>query len=253
MTIQRQAILEVRGLGLSYGAFQAVDGVDLRIERGTIHAIIGPNGAGKTSLFRCLTGERRSTRGTILFDGEDITAQPAEARVGLGMPRSFQITSLFNALSVKENLRLAAQGLDGWKALNWWQYAHKRKHHIEVAEKVMERLGLTQYAAIPAGELSHGQQRMLEIGMGLCADPKLIVLDEPTSGMGVDDIPRMTEFIQELGAERSVLMIEHNMSIVMNISDKVTVMSRGKVLVEGSPDMVRQDERVKVAYLGEPV
>jgi branched-chain amino acid transport system ATP-binding protein len=244
-------ILETSGLELAYGAFKAVDGVDLKIRRGTIHTIIGPNGAGKTTTFHCLTGERRPTAGRILFDGIDVTRKPSQDRVGLGMSRSFQITSLFQTLSVRENLRLAAQGRDGAKALAFWRPVGARPDHLKVADEIIDRLQLGARAHIAAGELSHGQQRVLEVGMAMAARPKLLLLDEPTSGMGIDDIPVMTKLIGELGRDYTVMLIEHNMGIVMSISDTITVMHQGKVLVEGDPGTVRNDARVRAAYLGE--
>ncbi len=244
-------ILETRDLALAYGGFRAVDGVSLRVKAGTIHSVIGPNGAGKTSLFHCLTGGRKPTEGDIVFDGRDVTRRPAHARVGIGMARSFQVTSLFQNLSVRENLRLASQGRDGDRALAFWRPVSAGRAHLERADRIMERLNLSARANAAAGDLSHGQQRVLEVGMALCGEPKLLLLDEPTSGMGIDDIPVMTKLIADLGRDHTVMLIEHNMGIVMSISDTVTVMSRGKVLVEGRPDAVRADERVRAAYLGE--
>lgn len=244
-------LLQTNQLALAYGAFRAVDGVSLEVQQGTIHTVIGPNGAGKTSLFHCLTGERRPTEGSITFDGHDISRKPPQGRVAVGMARSFQITSLFQELSVRENLRLAAQGRDGWRALNFWRSPTSERKHIEVADEILERLALTAQADVAAGDLSHGRQRVLEVGMALCGKPKMLLLDEPTSGMGIDDIPIMTNLIGELGKDHTVMLIEHNMSIVMSISDRITVMSRGAILTEGTPEEVRQDERVRQAYLGE--
>lgn len=244
-------ILSTRGLVMAYGGFRAIDGVDLSVRRGVIHAVIGPNGAGKTTLFHCLTGELKPTAGKVLFEGQEVSRRPAHGRVGIGMGRSFQITSLFQSLSARENLRLAAQGRDGDRALAFWYPAEKRRRHIELAEEILSRLELGPRAKLPACELSHGQQRVLEVGMALAAQPRLLLLDEPTSGMGVDDIPVMTSLIRELGQEHTIMLIEHNMSIVMSISEVVTVMHQGRVLVEGAPEDVRVDERVRTAYLGE--
>jgi ABC-type branched-subunit amino acid transport system ATPase component/ABC-type branched-subunit amino acid transport system permease subunit len=182
-------LLETKDLELAYGAFHAVNGVNLKVEAGTIHTIIGPNGAGKTSLFHCLTGERQATAGAIHFDGQNLMRKPAHSRVGLGMARSFQLTSLFQNLSVRENLRLGRPGRDGARALNFWRRVDSKREHLEMADQVLERLQLTARAETLAGELSHGQQRVLEVGMSICSKPKLLMLDEPTSGMGIDDIP----------------------------------------------------------------
>lgn len=244
-------ILSTKGLVMAFGGFRAIDGVDLAVRRGNIHAVIGPNGAGKTTLFHCLTGELKPTAGNVLFDGRNVSRRPAHGRVGIGMGRSFQITSLFQGLSVRENLRVAAQGRDGSRALAFWHPAEKRRRHIDLADEILERLELGPRAELPAGELSHGQQRVLEVGMALAAEPQMLLLDEPTSGMGIDDIPVMTRLISELGQDHTIMLIEHNMSIVMSISDTITVMHQGRILVEGSPEEIRTDERVRTAYLGE--
>ncbi len=244
-------ILSTDGLVMAYGGFRALDGVNISVQRGVVHAVIGPNGAGKTTLFHCLTGELRPTAGKVLFDGQEVSRRPAHSRVSIGMGRSFQITSLFQSLSARENLRLAAQGREGSRALAFWCPTEKRGHHSELAEEILARLELGRRAELPAGELSHGQQRVLEVGMALAAQPRLLLLDEPTSGMGVDDIPVMTRLISELGRDHTIMLIEHNMSIVMSISEIVTVMHRGSVLVGGPPEEIRADDRVHTAYLGE--
>ena len=243
-------ILETEGLGVRYGNFVALQDVTLCIRENSVHSIIGPNGAGKTTLFHALTGRIPLSAGRIGLMGRDITGTSDDERVRLGLARSFQVTSLFATLSVRENLRLAAQGKTPWLALSPWRRAEACKPALAMAEAMLERLGLTRVALRGAGELSHGEQRRLEVGMAMAAAPRVILLDEPTSGMGIDDIAAMRTLIRDLGRDHTVLFIEHNMGIVMNISDTVTVMRAGRVLVEGSPSLVRDDPEVRRAYLG---
>ena len=243
-------LLEAQGVAKHYGKFVALGGVDLKVRANTVHSVIGPNGAGKTTLFHMLTGTKTVTGGRIVFDGHDVTNEPDHRRVRRGMARSFQVTSLFLSLPVRENLRLAAQGVAPAKALNCWNPPVGPRSCADTVAQVLERVGLTRYAAAPAGNLSHGQQRRLEVGMALAAKPKAIFLDEPTSGMGIDDLGDMKRLIQGLKDEHTVVLIEHNMGIVMDISDTITVMHLGRVLAEGIPSEIRSDERVRTAYLG---
>jgi len=243
-------ILRAKGVIKRFGKFAAVQGVDLSVAPNTIHSVIGPNGAGKTTLFHTLTGTLAASAGTIEFDGIDVTRLADHQRVRKGIARSFQVTSLFPTLSVRENLRLAAQGTHRMRLSDSWLPPTGSRSCEEVVSGILERLDLVRTAEIPAGTLSHGQQRRLEVGMALAARPKAIFLDEPTSGMGVDDIDAMKSLIHGLRRDHTVVLIEHNMGIVMDISDTVTVMQLGQVLVEGPPEMIRNDERVRAAYLG---
>ncbi len=243
-------ILKATGVVKRYGKFVALQGIDLQVMPNTIHSVIGPNGAGKTTLFHTLTGTVPASAGRIEFNGVDVTHKANHLRVQYGMARSFQVTSLFSNLDVRENLRLAAQGVHRSGAFDCWHPPAGHRMHREVVDGILERLGLKRVAALTAGTLSHGQQRRLEIGMALAARPRAIFLDEPTSGMGVDDIDEMKQLIRSLRADHTIVLIEHNMGIVMDISDTVTVMQLGRVLVEGKPDAIRNDERVRSAYLG---
>ena len=243
-------LIEAVGVQKHYGKFVALGGVNLKVRPNTVHSVIGPNGAGKTTLFHMLTGTKTVSGGRILFDGHDVTNEKDHRRVQRGMARSFQVTSLFLSLPVRENLRLAAQGVNPAKALDCWHEPAGPRMLGEIVDKVLERVGLAAHADTPVGNLSHGQQRRLEVGMGLAARPKAIFLDEPTSGMGIDDLEEMKRLIQGLKQEHTVVLIEHNMGIVMDISDTVTVMQQGKVLAEGLPHDIRNDDRVRTAYLG---
>jgi len=243
-------LLEAIGIEKRYDKFAALSGVDLKVRANTVHSVIGPNGAGKTTLFHMLTGTKAVSAGRILFDGHDVTREPDHRRVQRGIARSFQVTSLFLTLPVRENLRLAAQGIAPGKALNCWHAPEGARACADTVASVLARLGLERFAGTPAANLSHGQQRRLEVGLALAARPKVIFLDEPTSGMGIDDLDDMKRLIQGLRDEHTVVLIEHNMNIVMDISDTVTVMQQGRVLAEGLPHDIRNDDRVRAAYLG---
>jgi len=243
-------LIEAIGVTKHYGKFAALGGVDLKIRRNTVHSVIGPNGAGKTTLFHMLTGTGTTTGGRILFDGHDVTREPDHRRVQRGMARSFQVTALFLSLSVRENLRVAAQGVSPRQAMNCWRAPVGELACTQTVDEVLQRVGLERLANMPASELSHGQQRRLEVGMALAARPKAIFLDEPTSGMGIDDLDDMKHLIRGLRDQHTVVLIEHNMNIVMDISDTVTVMQLGRVLAEGLPGDIRSDARVRTAYLG---
>jgi branched-chain amino acid transport system ATP-binding protein len=243
-------ILDAQGVVKRYGKFTALGGVNLRVFPGTVHSVIGPNGAGKTTLFHTLTGTLPVSAGRIVFDGHDVTREPDNVRVRRGMARSFQVTSLFANLDVRENLRLATQGAHASGAFDMWHVPGRRRVIGELVDGVLERVGLQARAGVVAGALSHGQQRRLEVGMAIAARPRAIFLDEPTSGMGVDDLEGMKALIRGLAADHTVLLIEHNMNIVMDISDTITVMQQGQVLVEGVPAAIRDDARVRAAYLG---
>lgn len=250
MSNSKTPILRATGVVKRFGKFTAVQGVNIAVLPNTVHSVIGPNGAGKTTLFHTLTGTLAATAGTIEFDGVDVTPLADHQRVRLGIARSFQVTSLFASLSVRENLRLAAQGVHRIRLSDGWFPPSQGRDHRDVVDEVLERMELARVADVTAGTLSHGKQRRLEVGMALAARPKAIFLDEPTSGMGVDDIDAMKSLIHGLRKDHTVVLIEHNMGIVMDISDTITVMQQGQVLVEGPPDAIRNNDRVRAAYLG---
>ena len=243
-------ILQAVNVTKRYGKFTAVNGITLDIMPGTVHSVIGPNGAGKTTLFHTLTGTTPITEGSIRVEGEEVSHLPGYKRVKKGLARSFQVTSLFPNLSVWENLRLAAQGRNPLAALNPWKRAEQMQAACDLADKLVARLSLQGVAQRVSAELSHGQQRRLEVGMAMAGQPKVIFLDEPTSGMGIDDIASMKHLIHSLRDDYTVVLIEHNMDIVMDISDRITVMQLGQILAQGKPDEIRNDERVRRAYLG---
>lgn len=245
------AILETRSLTKRYGDFVANTDINLSVKQGTIHGVIGPNGAGKTTFFNCLAGTVPTTSGEILLEGNHITKLAQHKRPLVGLARSFQVTSLFGDLSVFENLRLAHQALSPTKGFVFWRSAHETGSTAEAVEKVLKRTSLTAERETPVAALSHGQQRVLEVGVALMSQPRVLLLDEPTSGMGIDDIPQMITLLSELKKECTIVLIEHNVGLVTEVCDAVTVLQGGKVISEGTPKEVSSDEKVKAAYLGE--
>ena len=242
-------ILETRGLTKEFKGFVAVDRVDLKVRRGTIHALIGPNGAGKTTTFNLLTKFLAPSGGTILFNGEDITrARPADI-ARRGIIRSFQISAVFPNLTVLENVRVALQRTIP-TSYHFWKSARSLDVLNGKAMALLERVGLASLAHVLAADLAYGRKRTLEITTTLAMEPELMLLDEPTAGMGHEDVDRVKELIREAAAGRTVLMVEHNMSVVSGISDTITVMARGTVLAEGPYAEVSRNPRVIEAYMG---
>lgn len=246
-----EIILESEQLRKEFGALIAVNDVSIKIRRNTIHSIIGPNGAGKTTFFNLLTNNVEPTAGRVIFKGRDITRQPLHRVAHLGIGRSFQITNIFPNLTVLENVRLACQALgrDNFRFFN--HYRHFRQYE-ERAWQVIRQVGLTERAQMPARTLPHGDQRKLEVGMILAPDPEMLLLDEPTSGMATEFVPEMIELIRRIhqAGQKTILLVEHNMGLVMSISDYITVMHQGQILAEGTPAEIAANKTVQGAYLG---
>jgi branched-chain amino acid transport system ATP-binding protein len=244
-----EIILETQDLTKEFAGFIAVNGVSLKVERGTIHALIGPNGAGKTTCFNLLTKILQPTRGRILFKGRDITAvQPADV-ARLGIVRSFQISAIFPHMSVLENVRIALQRKRGG-SFDFWHSASVLDEFNERALQLIADVGLASVAQWTAADLPYGRKRALEIATTLALDPEMMLLDEPTAGMDQEDIARISGLIKTVSVNRTVLMVEHNLSVVEDLCDKITVLTRGRVLVEGDYNSVSNNPEVREAYLG---
>jgi branched-chain amino acid transport system ATP-binding protein len=242
-------ILETRGLTKEFKGFVAVDNVSLKVRRGAIHALIGPNGAGKTTTFNLLTKFLPPTRGEILFNGVDITHDKPADVARRGIIRSFQISAVFPNLTVLENVRVALQRSLG-TSFHFWKGEKSLSVLDDRAMALLEQVGLTQFARINAGELAYGRKRTLEIATTLAMDPELMLLDEPTAGMGHEDVDRVRDLIKAVAVGRTVLMVEHNMSVVSGICDTITVLQRGAVLAEGPYAEVSANPQVIEAYMG---
>ncbi|MFZ1470486.1 MAG: ABC transporter ATP-binding protein [Paracoccaceae bacterium] len=233
------SLLQARGLTRHFGGLRAVDGVDFDLAAGEIHALIGPNGAGKTTLVSLLSGRISAQAGTIHLAGQDITRMPAHARVRRGLAYTFQITAIFPGLSVFDNVALAVQG--------GTSPARALRPAVMVA---LDRVGMAAMAADPAGTLSYGHQRLLEVAMGLALAPRVLILDEPTQGLAAGEINGFKDLVRSLIPEVAVLLIEHNMEVVMDLADRITVLNFGQVLAHGTPAEVRANRAVQEAYLG---
>jgi branched-chain amino acid transport system ATP-binding protein len=242
-------ILEARGLTKEFKGFVAVKGVNLRVRRGAIHALIGPNGAGKTTCFNLLTHFLTPTSGQIIYNGHEITGSRPAAIARRGLVRSFQISAVFPNLTVLENVRIALQRRHG-HSFDFWRAGASLAMHHERALELIEAVGLSEFVAAPAGELAYGRKRALEIATTLALDPEMMLLDEPTAGMAHEDVERITALIKKVAADRTVLMVEHNLSVVATLSDQITVLARGEVLAEGDYATVSRHPDVKSAYLG---
>jgi branched-chain amino acid transport system ATP-binding protein len=246
------SLLEVRHVSKSFGSLVAVRDVSMHVERGQLHAVIGPNGAGKTTFFNLISGFFPPSAGTILFDGEDVTSVPADRRVKRGMARTFQVTEIFPEISVLENVEIGAEVAAGYRMRPWLGRAER----AEIRGRVDEILGLTGLASKAGrlvGELAHGDQRAAEIAMALALRPRLLLLDEPTAGMGDQETYEIASLIRRLHRDKNytIVLIEHDMRVVFNLADRITVLDQGRLLAEGPPTAIAQNPAVQAAYLGE--
>jgi urea transport system ATP-binding protein len=239
------SIVEVRDLARSFGGLRALDGVDLAVRRGELLAIIGPNGAGKSTLFNVMTGDLRPSGGRVLLEGRDITGLAPDRISRLGVGRKFQVPSVFDALTISQNLEVAARGHS-----TVWSLLGRRADQSDDFDSILDRLDLKAKASLEAGVLSHGEKQWLEIGMALANRPRILLLDEPTAGMTLRETKRTEELLRELGREVTVVLIEHDVRFVREVAERVVVLHRGRVLAEGDIDAVERDERVRDVYLG---
>jgi len=248
--MSHSTLLQVDRLVKSYVGLRATDHASLSVLSGEIHALIGPNGAGKTTLIQLISGALAPDAGRIQFDGMDITRMALHQRVAHGLARSFQITSIFNRLSVLDNLALAVQAHAG-HSMNFWRPARRDGERYAQAFEVAERVGLGVLVQHTAGNLSHGEQRQLEVGLALATRPKLLLLDEPMAGMGPDESERMLSLLQSLRGETTLLLVEHDMNAVFRLADRISALVAGRVIACGTPDEIRNHSEVRLAYLGD--
>ena len=243
-------ILETKAISHDFGGLQVLMDVNLAIKEGERHAIIGPNGAGKTTLFNVITGTYKPTRGTVLFRKKEVTGFPPHRLVRRGMGRSFQITSTFTRLTAFQNIRMGILSKRGIR-FNFFNFLDKMEKITRETEEVLKRINLDGERDVPANMLSYGKSRSLEISMALATDPDLVMLDEPTAGMSVDETHNAVELIRKLTEGKTMVIIEHDMDVVFSLADRITVLHLGSILASGTPDEIKKNQAVKDAYLGE--
>ena len=242
-------LLTVEKLSKTFGALRASDGIDFDVAEGETHAVIGPNGAGKTTFIGQLAGNLRPDSGTVRFAGADITAFPAPRRARLGLARSFQITSVYPDFSVLQNVALAIQAHAG-HSFRFWRDARSDPALIEPAKKILNDLGLAERSQVLAGNLAHGEQRQLEVAIALATAPRLLLLDEPMAGMGIEESRRMIALLASLKRRHTIILVEHDMDAVFRLADRISVLVYGRLIASGTPEKIRANEEVRRAYLG---
>jgi len=247
------SLLSVDGLSCRFGGVWAANGIDLSVAEGDLHALIGPNGAGKSTLIQLICGSLRPLAGSLRFDGEDLTHLDLAQRVARGITRSFQVTQILPQLSALENLRLAvfSRRRDWGSCFRFWGSAGADRRPLAEAEEWLEQVGLAEAAGRRAGELAHGEQRVLELAMALATRPRLLLLDEPLAGMGPEESAHMAALIASLKGRQTILLVEHDMDIVFRLADRIAVLVAGRVIVSDTPEAVRRDPQVRAAYLGD--
>lgn len=243
-------LLQVQGLNKAFGAVAATRDLNITVSHGSIHALIGPNGAGKTTTVNLLSGELSPDSGTIYFDDKDITSLKTCSRVQSGLARSFQITSIFDDMSVEENMALSIISKSGHN-FRFWQNSLQTPAVAMEMDSALQRVGLLERRMLKAKHLSHGEKKQLEVGMALSGQPKLLMLDEPMAGMGPGGTVEMTKLIRKLNDTMTILLIEHDMEVIFSLADTITVLVAGEVIATGKPDEIRSNELVRVAYLGD--
>jgi branched-chain amino acid transport system ATP-binding protein len=243
-------MLELRNISKRFGGIVATDDITLEVRRGEVHALIGPNGAGKTTLIAQIAGDLGSDRGSIVFEGTELTRATQHERVRAGLARSYQITSIFKRFSVLDNLALAVQARSG-SSFSFWRPVAGEAALVDEARAIAGEIGLSGREAMPAATLAHGEQRALEVGLALATRPRLVLLDEPMAGMGPEESQRMVALIERVRERVTVLLVEHDMDAVFRLANRISVLVSGRVIATGAPEEIRADAGVKKAYLGE--